>query len=205
MKQFVLFIILAFILFFLMFSPWTAPHVNFWLLMSFSAGLLSYGAFIHQHDAFKKLLRFQAPDILVGFLSAAGLYLIFFVGHWAVTQLFPFGEREIESIYIRKIGTSPVLIGFLLLFLIGPAEEIFWRGYVQQRLSQTHGNKKGYIMASLIYTLVHIWSFNFTLLIASLICGLFWGFLYMRYQRLWPVIISHALWDVTIFVLFPVY
>lgn len=29
-----------------------------------------------------------------------------------------------------KEGSSPVAIALLLLFLIGPAEEYFWRGYV---------------------------------------------------------------------------
>jgi membrane protease YdiL (CAAX protease family) len=41
------------------------------------------------------------------------------------------------------------------------------------------------------------------LLVAAGVCGLFWGLLYWREQNLIPVIISHSLWDVMIFVLFP--
>jgi membrane protease YdiL (CAAX protease family) len=42
------------------------------------------------------------------------------------------------------------------------------------------------------------------LFLAALICGLFWGALFKRYRSVWPVLISHALWDVAIFLLFPI-
>ena len=43
-----------------------------------------------------------------------------------------------------------------------------------------------------------------TLLLAALVCGLFWGGMFWRIGRLWPVIISHAAWDVLIFVIRPI-
>ena len=39
--------------------------------------------------------------------------------------------------------------------------------------------------------------------VAAAVCGLFWGLLYLREGSLVPVMISHALWDVMTFVLFP--
>jgi len=60
------------------------------------------------------------------------------------------------------------------------------------------------LCATLIYTIIHIWAFNLMLLGAALVCGLFWGVMFMRYRSAWPGIISHAIWDVTIFVLLPV-
>ena len=44
---------------------------------------------------------------------------------------------------------------------------------------------------------------NFMLLVAAAICGLFWGLIYQRERSLVPVIISHSLWDLIIFVLYP--
>jgi membrane protease YdiL (CAAX protease family) len=41
------------------------------------------------------------------------------------------------------------------------------------------------------------------LLAAAALCGLFWGAMLLRYRSVWPGLISHALWDVAAFVLFP--
>ena len=40
--------------------------------------------------------------------------------------------------------------------------------------------------------------------VAAGLCGLFWGLLYMRTRSVWPGLVSHALWDLVIFVLAPV-
>jgi membrane protease YdiL (CAAX protease family) len=89
------------------------------------------------------------------------------------------------------------------MFWIGPAEEIFWRGLVQHELAAKYGAVFGYFVSSLLYAGIHIFALNFMLLMASLICGLFWGALFLKYKSVWPGIISHALWDVAIFVVFP--
>ncbi|MEK6655039.1 MAG: CPBP family glutamic-type intramembrane protease [Thermodesulfobacteriota bacterium] len=51
--------------------------------------------------------------------------------------------------------------------------------------------------------MVHAVSLNPMLILAAGVCGLYWGLLYQREQNLIPLIISHSLWDLLIFVLFP--
>lgn len=119
-------------------------------------------------------------------------------------MLFHFAKPQIAGIYSTKSQASLWAIGSLLLLLIGPAEEIFWRGYVQRKLSLSLGDWKGFFTATLVYALIHIWSFNFMLIMAALLCGLFWGWMFMRYKSVWPGVISHAVWDVVIFVIFPI-
>ena len=68
-----------------------------------------------------------------------------------------------------KEGESPWLLAALMLVLIGPAEEIFWRGYVQNALSKRWSPNVGFIVTTLVYALVHIWSFNFMLVMAAAI------------------------------------
>ena len=58
-------------------------------------------------------------------------------------------------------------------------------------------------LTTVVYSLVHIVAFNVMLLVAAAVCGLFWGWLYQREQSLIPVILSHSIWDVIIFVVFP--
>ena len=100
-----------------------------------------------------------------------------------------------------------------LLLLTGPAEEIFWRGCLQKALGDAlerkNGQKKARFQAAIItlaaYTLIHIWSFNFMLTMAALVAGAVWGLLFwLKPQWLPALIVSHAIWDAAVFVVFPI-
>jgi membrane protease YdiL (CAAX protease family) len=189
---------------FAMFSPWIGLPLNFWLLMFISTGLLGGLGLALQRTKLAELYFFKPRFIAVGIMAAAALYGIFFVGEIMSTALFDFAKPEISKVYDTRALASPPVIGGLLLFWVGPAEEIFWRGLVQQRLAESYGARIGYLTASFLYAAIHIFSLNFMLLMASLICGLFWGALFLKYKSVWPGVISHALWDVAIFVVFPI-
>ena len=119
--------------------------------------------------------------------------------------MFPFAEGEIGSIYSMKDGTSPWLIGPLLLLVIGPAEEIFWRGFVQRQLSLKLNPTWAFVLTTAIYALVHIWALNFMLVVAAAVVGGVWGLLYRLWPKsLWTLIVSHAVWDVVVFLIFPI-
>lgn len=118
--------------------------------------------------------------------------------------MFNFARAEVNMIYDMKGTISPYFIATTLLLIIGPAEEIFWRGFIQKNLMKRYGPNAGFIIATLIYTLIHIWSFNFMLVMAALVVGGIWGLLYRINQKwLLPLILSHALWDCAAFVVFP--
>lgn len=153
---------------------------------------------------FQEAFAFKLSHIWIGLIAAAVLYGVFFVGDRISSTLFDFAKPQVAGIYSTKTQAPPWVIGALLLFWIGPAEEIFWRGYVQRRFSAKLGEWKGLIVATLIYALIHIWSFNFMLVMAALICGVFWALMYRHYKSVWPGIISHAVWDLVIFVLLPI-
>lgn len=204
MKKLTISIVIAALLWFLMFSPWTAHLFNFWVAMSISATILWLLSIFWSKD-FKKQFSFGAKDVLLGLGSAALLYGIFYLGNYLSTAWFDFAKPQIGNIYSMKDGNNLTLVGILLLVLIGPAEEIFWRGYIQRRLSKKRGDWTAFIITTLIYTLVHIWSFNFMLIMAALVCGAFWGLMYMYNKKnLVSLIISHAVWDLSVFILFPI-
>jgi len=150
------------------------------------------------------IFEFKRAYLWIGLLSAGLLYSIFFIGDVVVNLIFEFAEREIEGIYSTKTEATPLVIGLLLLFVIAPAEEIFWRGYIQRKYSDKHGKIKGFLIALLIYSLVHVWSFNLMLFGAAMTAGLVWGLMYLKYDSIVPGIISHAVWDLFIFVLYPI-
>ena len=204
MKKLIAAIIVAAVFWFVMFSPWTSPYCNFWIVMAIAAGVLMAFSF-----AFGKKWRIQFSfniwDVALGVGSAIILWVIFYVGNEISGMLFDFARPQVNDVYAMKDGQSPVALTLALLFWIGPAEEIFWRGFVQRTLKESKlGDMKAFIITTIIYAVVHIWAFNFMLFMAALICGAFWGFVYMKNRSLSTVIISHAIWDVAVFILFPI-
>ncbi|HOH54765.1 MAG TPA: type II CAAX endopeptidase family protein [Paludibacteraceae bacterium] len=203
MKKIIIPILIAIIFWFVMFSPWTKEYVNFWMTMT-AAGLTLtlMSAFLGKD--FKKQFSFSLKDVLIGLGSAVVLYVVFFLGDFFSKLLFDFAKDQVGQIYMMKEGENPLLLSLLLIFLIGPAEEIFWRGYVQRMLEPKFGSWVALIVTTLIYTLVHIWSFNFMLIMSAMVCGAFWGLLYKYNKNLVTLIVSHAVWDVSVFILFPI-
>lgn len=204
MKKVIFTIIVAFVLWTVMFSPWTAPHVNFWWMMTASACVLSLIATLFSPGLWKRV-KLTPTNILLGIAIAAALWGIFWIGDKLSQMMFDFARPQVDTIYGMKDGESPWLLTFLMLFLIGPAEEIYWRGYVQQNLSERWNPNVGVIVTTAIYALVHAGSFNFMLTMAALVAGAAWGILYRFFpERFSAIIISHALWDVAVFIWFPI-
>lgn len=205
-KKILLPIAIAALLWAVMFSPWTAPHINFWLTMSVAGVVLTTLSLALSPDLLGVLKStFSAKHIALGVALAALLWCIFWVGDKVACWMFPFAEGEIGSIYSMKDGTSPWLIGPLLLLVIGPAEEIFWRGFVQRQFSLKMNPTWAFVLTTAIYALVHIWAGNFMLVVAAAVVGGVWGLLYRLWPKgLWTLIISHAVWDVVVFLVLPI-
>lgn len=204
MKRVSFAILLAAVLWTVMFSPLTAPHVNFWWMMTASAVTLAMLATLFRRDLWQRV-RLSGSDLLLGIGFAAVLWCVFWIGDKASAAMFDFARQQVDTIYGMKNGESPWLLAMLMLLLIGPAEEIFWRGYVQQTLSERWSPNAGFVAATLLYGLVHAGSCNFMLVMAALVAGVAWGLFYRFFPRRFAaVIISHALWDAAVFILFPI-
>ncbi len=197
-------VLLAAALWCVLFSPWVRGWVDFWFGMTLAAGLLTGIAVWLERGRLRDRLQWKAAHLAIGLVSAALLYAIFVAGDRLSRAILPFAGEEIVAIYARRGSSSPILIGALLFAWIGPAEEIFWRGFLQHRLAGRWGNLRGYLIASALYAAVHLWAGNLMLVLAAFLCGLFWGTVYRRRGSLWPGIVSHAVWDVLVFLVAPI-
>lgn len=195
--------IVAGIFWFWMFSPWTKGVVSFWPVMVLATGILAGIAIAIDGKKIFHSDNTLLYDIVIGLITAVGLYAIFFVGKHLSEYILPFAGGQIGHIYETRTQGNLWIVGILLLLWIGPAEEIFWRGFVQRRLGERYGLIAAFAQTLVIYTLVHIWSFNLMLLAAAFICGFVWGAMYWILGSIRPGLISHAVWDMLIFVLFP--
>ncbi len=195
-------VLLATILWALMFMP-GLDLMNFWVMMTLSASLLGGGALLIEKSGMFKTAQPRPilRTIVWGVGSAAFLYTIFTAGD-IITSIWHLQDSKVWEVYNAREQAPGWLIALLLL-IIGPGEEFFWRGFVQKRLVDAYDVKYGYILAALLYAAAHIISLNPILVLAALVCGLFWGLLYKLTDSIWTCVISHAVWDVMIFVVLP--
>ncbi|MBO4455283.1 MAG: CPBP family intramembrane metalloprotease [Bacteroidales bacterium] len=206
MRKLIIAITVAAGLWFYMFSPWTQGAPNFWIVMSVAAVTLTTLGLVFTADR-AELLIVEKPalQLLGGVVLAFALWGIFWIGDKLSGLMFSFARPEVDAVYSMKQGLPAWLIAVLLLLLIGPAEEFFWRGYVQRTLCGKIGANWALVATALIYALVHIWSFNFMLIMAALVAGAVWGIVYRLCPKALPaLIISHALWDALVFVVLPI-
>ena len=201
MKRLVLSILVAACLWFLMFSPWTATLVPFWPAMTCSVLLLTCLAFL---CGGRPAWHFRLSDVRWGVAIAVVLWGLFGLRDKVSQWMFSFVRPQVNLIYDMKEGQSSVWLALALLLIIGPAEEIFWRGYVQRTLVSRFSPDAAFLLATAAYTLVHLPSLNFMLIMAALVCGVMWGGLYRLFpQHFTAIVVSHALWDAAAFVWFP--
>jgi membrane protease YdiL (CAAX protease family) len=182
--------------------------LDFWWWMAANIAILLTGVAVFDKGWRNEVVgdfRNRLPKkIFFGLLSATLLYGVFYVGDIASRHLFSFADRGINDVYNFKTNVPPIRIALLMIFLIGPGEELFWRGFLQRRLQDDYGPWYGFFISAAIYSFVHIGSGNPMLVLAAGVCGFFWGFLYLRYRSLLMNMVSHTVWDLAIFLLFPV-
>jgi tetratricopeptide (TPR) repeat protein len=169
------------------------PREHFWDRMTATGVLLGGLALATDRDT--RRVRVGPRQIALGLATAAGLYGIFRIGDSLAREVLPRGGEEIGDIYaLRSLRPKEELAARLGL-VIGPAEELFWRGFVQRRV--------GYLTATALYGGAHIVTENATLVGAATIAGAYWGFLRAIGVPLGALAVSHVAWDIWIFLVAP--
>ncbi|HEY5534981.1 MAG TPA: type II CAAX endopeptidase family protein [Ignavibacteria bacterium] len=204
MLKYYLSVALACVLWFLMFV--VKPIDNFWIMMTFSASLLSVISLSVFRDQLS-LKNFNFKEISIGIISAVILYIVFYTGRQMLDlfHIIPDHQQGISNVYARPGAIPKWLIGMLLFFPIGFGEEIFWRGFLQRLMAKHHGQLKAFSLTTFFYTAVHFPTLNPVLILAAFLVGIFWGLMFIwRGNNIVPVLISHMVWDPLIFIILPV-
>ena len=166
---------------------------RFWERMTLTGFLLGNMALANERD-----LRRARPglrDLIAGVASAGLLYEIFKAGDRFARTAMPEGSREIGEIYRLRALAPTGEIAARLAAVIGPAEELFWRGFVQRRA--------GGVAAAAAYGGAHLVTGNATLVGAAMVAGIYWGLLRALGMSMPALITSHVAWDIWIFLLAP--
>lgn len=177
------------------------PRQKFWSRMTYTG--LTLGGLALGTSKEARAARIRPKDVPIGIASAGALYLTFKVGDLFARRFMPKGDTEIREIYALRTLRPRQEIALRLATIIGPAEELFWRGLIQGGLAKRFGRWRGFALATGAYGGVHLVSKNLTLIGAAGVAGLHWGALRALRVPLGALIVSHAIWDIWIFLVQP--
>jgi len=171
---------------------------------------------LHRDGELAEMMRPNWGDFTRGF----GGTLVLFAGAYAFTRIVaPTGsprESWLARLYLQ-LGHPGDLRAHVTLVAIGiivaaAAEEIVWRGLVTTLLAEAAGSRRAWIFGAVTYALAHvptIWALrdpvaglNPVLVIAALGAGLVWGGMTRAFGSLPQAIVSHALFDWTVVMMF---
>ncbi len=147
--------------------------------------------------------RVGPREVALGLASAATLYGTFQLGDRFARRFVPGGEGQIRDIYSLRELAPRTETAARLVTIIAPAEELFWRGLVQEALMRRYGRWTGAAIAAGAYSAVHVSTGNFTLMGAAGVAGAHWCALYAAGVPIGALIVSHCAWDVWIFLVQP--
>lgn len=177
------------------------PRARFWQRMTGTG--LALGSLALASEPELRRTRFSLRDVIGGLASAGILYGVFQIGDRLARLILPKGGAEINAIYgLEKLRPRHELAA-RLGFVIGPAEELFWRGLVQARLMRRLGALPGYVMGTAAYGGAHLVTGNLTLIAAATVAGAFWGGMSALGVSMGALIVSHAAWDIFTFLVAP--
>lgn len=138
--------------------------------------------------------------LAVGVLMAVAVWTVYPIS----VQLVPAISSEVPKLYALLREPPGPVWAFPVLVLVVTAEEWVWRGLAIDVFSKWVGPARAVVLAALIYVLPQIAFRSPLLVIVALLCGLIWGALRVWTRGLAAPLIAHVLWDLLVFVLFPV-
>ena len=143
-------------------------------------------------------------SVLIGIGTGLAMSLATWALYPLSAQLIPAIETEVTKLYALLRQAPGPVAAFPLLALVVLAEERVWRGLAIDVFGQPQPGLWAVVMSGIVYTFPQI-AFRSPLLVAvALACGLVWGALRVRTRGLAAPLIAHLVWDLLVFVLFPV-
>jgi uncharacterized protein len=131
----------------------------------------------------------------MGLLMFAGMWIADWVLSWGLQLVFP-AVRSMQEMWAQyQPADPPGLLAILLLVLVNPAfEELIVCGYVIPALRGRFGDTTAVNVSVVIRSSYHLYQ-GFAMLPWHTAYGLVQAHVYLRFGRLWPLIVSHAALD----------
>lgn len=181
--------------------------IEFWGGFASMIGLLVLMALGTRPELLRSMLDDVNKKFLLkfvgGVLSGLLLYGIFWLARYVQEWILPGWSDHLVRVYRFGVGASELRIMLTIGFLIGPCEEIFWRGFVQDFFAESEGPWKGFFMGAALYVVAHLVTLNPMLIGAAVVAGGYWALLYRFFKSVTLNIASHVVFDLLAFVIIP--
>ena len=165
---------------------------GFWRRMGWAAGLLGAAGLGLGRPA---LGPPTAADLGEGAAAALGLWVVFWLGARGLRAVAPRLADRAGAVYGLVAPRSRWAVTILLLAVVGPGEELFWRGLVQRSLAHRLPTGLAVLAGAGLYAWAHVVTGDPVLVLAAGVGGLWWGGVYAVTGRLWVAVVAHAVWD----------
>lgn len=138
--------------------------------------------------------------LVVGVAMAAATWLLYPIS----IDLVPSIAVEVPKLYALLRQPPGPVWAFPVLVLVVTAEELVWRGLAIDVFVRHSNASAAVLLAALLYTLPQVAFRSPLLVVVAFLCGVVWGALRVRTNGLLAPLLAHLIWDLLVFVLFPV-
>ncbi|WP_053590193.1 CPBP family intramembrane glutamic endopeptidase [Bacillus sp. FJAT-22090] len=172
----------------------------FWYFYTFTVlFLMSIAFFYAKIDDKIKTIEYILYGVGFGFL----MYAII-AGGYKLLEWIPGISTTSVNQFFGNFAPTSIWHFLLLLFIIAPGEEFFWRGYIQQQLKRWMTPSKAILASSVLSSLSFIFSGFWLGMLGAFICGLILGILYEWKKSMPLIILAHIILLVLLFLVFPI-
>ncbi|MBM7705252.1 type II CAAX prenyl endopeptidase Rce1 family protein [Chryseomicrobium aureum] len=141
--------------------------------------------------------------LLLGVGYGTLTYLFFVASYWLL-DVSPFTSVSEIHRFLDRYGPTNIWHFILLFFIIAPAEEFFWRGFVQQYLKKYLPTFYAVLAAAFLFAGALVVGGFIYGAIAGLVVGILWGFLYEWKKSMPLLIVTHSTALVLLFLILPI-
>lgn len=141
--------------------------------------------------------------IITGLFFGILLYVIIAMGYMLIDTVSNSTTTRIHK-FSSKFAPSAIWHYLLLLFIIAPGEELFWRGFIQQQLKRWFSPLYAVIISALLFGLSFVVSGFWPGVLVAFIIGLILGLLYEWKKSMPLIILSHLTMLVLLFLIHPI-
>ncbi|MFW9991092.1 MAG: type II CAAX prenyl endopeptidase Rce1 family protein [Candidatus Odinarchaeota archaeon] len=181
--------------------------ISFWLKFCFMNLVLAVLALILDGNRILTKIRKGITEWKQTFWRSGIWAFMIYFSLWAVhfyglVMILTYLD-QLDEIY-RLLAPENRLFLLISSAIIGPCEEIFWRGYFQQKMEDVQGNPSSALLtSSLLYAFVFISKGNLILFTGLFLAGLIMGFLYKKYRVIIDSALCHGFLYILVLVVFP--
>lgn len=171
----------------------------FWYMYTFALLILMSAAIV-SNEIFDEMRTLKS--FAYGIPAAFAMYVVLYFGYHLL-QLMGIGSASSTADFLAIFTPASVWHLLLLMFIVVPGEELFWRGFVQQQLKLYMPLSIAIPVASVLFGLTLALADFWWGIFAGTAVGLVLGYLYETKKSMPLLIIAHLVLMVLIFIIFP--